>query len=241
MKHLTIALICSLLTAVAVIGYYQLAKNSQPTSLAVSQEIHHSARLPGDRANIPSEVTLQKGKHTVPGNSQRGHHLLIENTPPSPQETSAATESNFPDDSEANHPTVWGVTTPSENQEKEQDGIRKTVAIDRAAIGNLRVGQRMTVPIPQLEAAFTGKVEQMIKHNNGDTTWRGHLEEYGDHFRVVITQGKDSSFASIDTPNGSYHLEAHGNTGWVAAAADLNAEIDYSKPDFIIPRGNPVR
>ena len=50
---------------------------------------------------------------------------------------------------------------------------------------------------------------------NGDYSWSGHLDGYGDDYPVVMTYGKTSTFAMITTPQGSYSMESVDGVGWL--------------------------
>ncbi|MEE2733240.1 MAG: hypothetical protein VYA55_20645 [Pseudomonadota bacterium] len=50
---------------------------------------------------------------------------------------------------------------------------------------------------------------------NGDYSWSGHLDGYGDDYPVVMTYGKTSTFAMITTPEGSYSMESVEGVGWL--------------------------
>ena len=50
---------------------------------------------------------------------------------------------------------------------------------------------------------------------NGDFSWSGHLDGYGEDYPVVMTYGKTSMFAMITTPEGSYSMESVDGVGWL--------------------------
>jgi hypothetical protein len=54
-------------------------------------------------------------------------------------------------------------------------------------------------------------------------------------YTVVMTAGRSSTFATINTPAGSYLLEASGNQGWMLAQNELDRMIDPNLVDYKIP------
>jgi hypothetical protein len=77
-----------------------------------------------------------------------------------------------------------------------------------------QTGEQLSLPLPQADAV-TVTIESSESHANGDYTWRGHLQGYGNDYPVVTTYGKHSTFSTITTPQGSYTLEVINNQGWI--------------------------
>ncbi|RLU01853.1 hypothetical protein [Ketobacter sp.] len=61
----------------------------------------------------------------------------------------------------------------------------------------------------------TVNVKNSTVTRNGDYSWSGHLDGYGDDYPVVMTYGKTSTFAMITTPEGSYSMESVEGVGWL--------------------------
>jgi len=75
-------------------------------------------------------------------------------------------------------------------------------------------GEQLTLAMPGGERLRVN-VEASTTNPNGDYTWRGHLEGYGDEYPVVMTYGGSSVFATVTTPQGSYTLVSVNGSGWI--------------------------
>ncbi len=62
---------------------------------------------------------------------------------------------------------------------------------------------------------ITVNVESMTTHPNGDYSWSGHVQGYGDDYPVAMTYGERATFATITTPQGAYSMESVNGSGWV--------------------------
>lgn len=90
------------------------------------------------------------------------------------------------------------------------------------------VGQTISLPM------FNGKnvsvnVQSATTLQNGDYTWSGHLDGFGDDYPVVMTYGEHSIFATITTPNGAYTMESTDGAGWLYKNP---SEFELSNPGF---------
>lgn len=94
------------------------------------------------------------------------------------------------------------------------------------------VGERILLPMLNGKSVVA-TVESSTKNPNGDYSWSGHLEGYGNDYPVVMTYGEHSIFATITTPEGSYTMESVNGLGWLYKNP---AEIELSNPgakDFL--------
>ncbi|RYZ80629.1 MAG: hypothetical protein EOO68_37065 [Moraxellaceae bacterium] len=91
-----------------------------------------------------------------------------------------------------------------------------------------------TMQLPMLSGqSLIANVQSTTINPNGDYTWSGHLQGYGDDYPVVMTYGEHSIFATITTPEGSYTMESVDGLGWLYKNP---AEIELSNPgakDFL--------
>ena len=102
--------------------------------------------------------------------------------------------------------------------------------------GGLRVGQRIAVPIPQLDEVFTPAIERIQSGPGGTRSYIGTLTEAGDRVhRFTITVGPGNTFAHLSTPRGTYELVATGELGWLMPTINMDRHVDYSVPDYIVP------
>jgi len=95
-------------------------------------------------------------------------------------------------------------------------------------------GARVTVAVPGNES-FRVNVEQSVINPNGDYTWRGHVEGYGNDYPVIMTYGQNSAFATITTPKGSYTLETLNGSGWVYKNLSEFELSEHGKNDYLDP------
>ena len=120
----------------------------------------------------------------------------------------------------------------------------KEVVQDRVLVrivdvpGGWRVGQRIAVPIQQLNEVFTPVIERVQSGPNGTRAYIGTLTEVADRiYRFTITVGPRNTFAHLPTPDGTYELVATGELGWLMPTANMDRHVDYSVPDFGFPEG----
>ncbi|MBV1876690.1 MAG: hypothetical protein KUG79_03510 [Pseudomonadales bacterium] len=107
--------------------------------------------------------------------------------------------------------------------------------LDQQQISSLRKGDEMSFPIPQTNQAYQMQVEQVSRHKNGDRSLKGHLVDTSIPYSVTVTEGSNSLYATINTPDGSYLMEADGENGWIMSLAELDNLIDPTMDDFMIP------
>ena len=102
--------------------------------------------------------------------------------------------------------------------------------------GRWRVGQRIAIPIPQLNEVFTPVIERIQSGPAGTRSYIGTLTEVaGRNHRFTITVGPRNTFAHLSTPDGTYELVATGELGWLMPTANMDRHVDYSVPDFVYP------
>ena len=135
-------------------------------------------------------------------------------------------------------PTAWAEPeiSPDLPQKYQRIGVSaRALKIDHEKISALRSGDKIELPIPQLGQTFQMQVENVTRHGNGDRSLKGHIDDDETPYSVIMTEGKTITFATINTPGGSFTLEAEGDQGWIMSAADLDYLIDPSLDDFKIP------
>src|SRR5690554_218317 len=83
-------------------------------------------------------------------------------------------------------------------------------------LGQLAVGDSVRVAVDgdrQFEFLITGKTQ----YANGDTGLVGQMPSAEQPSSLVLTLGEDIVLAQMATPDGTFALQAEGETGWVAA------------------------
>lgn len=114
----------------------------------------------------------------------------------------------------------------------------QALQISQSALNKLTTGDEISISIPQLGQAYSMDVEQIRRYTNGDRTVKGHLKDTDLPYSVIITTGRNDSYATINTPDGAYVMEATGNEGWIMSIANLDYLIDTNLDDFQIPAIN---
>jgi hypothetical protein len=118
-----------------------------------------------------------------------------------------------------------------------KEGIKPITAIEIAknSVANLNIGD--TVSLPYMGTGqFDAKITSKTTHTNGSVTVSGNLVDADKQYSVVLTEGKNMTFGTITTPNGSYEIEAKDGQGYVYSTSDIDKEwIDYDKSDTLTP------
>lgn len=147
----------------------------------------------------------------------------------SPQEVAAA----------VNRTTSW---TPTENiprelpleQEEFSDG-RQFIEFDTLKIETLVPGDQVNVRVDQNGKDYNVTIDKVEKHDYNSISWYGHIQgDDGQKYSVSFTRGEHLTVGGVDTPDGHYVLQAHGNKGWVASS-QLLFKADTSVSDAIHP------
>ena len=186
--------------------------------------------LPGDSSDAPAVA----GRSDAPGPD--GAVSEAPATGVVPRETLVAEEG-----AEIGPAALWQVVDEATVTElpdyKEVVEGRVLIRVTEAAAG-WSVGQRIVVPIPQLDEVYTPVVER-IEHGSGDIrSYVGTLTEATDGVhRFTITTGPRNTFAHLSTPFGTYELVARGELGWLMPTVHMDGHVDYSVPDFNYPEG----
>jgi hypothetical protein len=95
-------------------------------------------------------------------------------------------------------------------------------------------GEQLVLPMLNGKRVKVNVLSTSIE-DNGDKTWSGHVDGYGNEYPVVMTYGEGTTFATITTPEGSYSMESVKGVGWLyknPAEIELTA---LGKGDYVIP------
>jgi len=129
------------------------------------------------------------------------------------------------------------LTPPDQYQRK---GIQaRALQLNLETISRLRPGDDFTVSIPQTGQNYTLAVDSVGTHQNGDRRVTGSFKNETLPYNIILTEGRTSTFATINTPDGSYMLEAIGNSGWITSLADLDYLSAPNQTDLRIPNIAP--
>lgn len=111
------------------------------------------------------------------------------------------------------------------------------LAGDLAEARALGVGDPVSLLVPQIGAAERSLVEGVDGPTEARTLTGFAKLGGGRDRRWVVTVGKESLFAWLDTPQGVYELAVRdgGREGWMVPMASKLAGMDFSKPDYVLP------
>ncbi|RYZ94370.1 MAG: hypothetical protein EOO68_20370 [Moraxellaceae bacterium] len=114
--------------------------------------------------------------------------------------------------------------TPKElplEPEQFTDG-REFISFDSLKIETLMPGDRVRIPIKGVGKEYEITVDSVEKHDYNSISWNGHIEGGdGRNYSVSFTRGATLTVGGMDTPDGQYQLQAHGDKGWIASAGLL--------------------
>jgi hypothetical protein len=109
----------------------------------------------------------------------------------------------------------------AELSETERYDGREFIRVNPLKIESLVAGDKMALPISQINQTYTMKVDAVRSESGNSVTWTGHLEGLESDNHVVITRGDSLIVAGITTPEGLFELQARGDEGWIASSATL--------------------
>lgn len=142
-----------------------------------------------------------------------------------------------PSDQQNTEQTIWeeeadAPLTPTRFANKGLNA--RALKMNTQQLARVRVGSELSLPIPQTGQDYKMTVKEVGQHQNGDKTLKGHLRNQPE-YAVVMTKGDNATFATINTPDGSFLLEASKGQGWILASTDLDSLVDPNLVDYLIP------
>jgi hypothetical protein len=119
--------------------------------------------------------------------------------------------------------------------EEFSDG-RQFIKLDSLKIETLMPGDSVTLNINDSgERDYQVIMDSIEKHDYNSISWHGHIDgNDGQTYQVSFTRGEKLTLGGLDTPEGHYVLQAHGNDGWIASSKIL-FKIDPNHTDEVYP------
>ena len=118
--------------------------------------------------------------------------------------------------------------------EELTDG-RQFINFDSLKLETLMPGDDLKVTIDETGEDYLVTMDRVEKHDYDSISWYGHIDAAdGQTYNVSFTRGKGLTVAGLDTPDGHYVLQSHGDNGWIASSG-LLFKIDPNVPDVIYP------
>ena len=112
--------------------------------------------------------------------------------------------------------------------------VNVSTATSRA--GAWRIGDRLTLPLPQLGAVYRPRIEHIDDGPGPSRSVLGKVRsDDGLRRRFVVTVGPAHVLAYIDTPQGPYELVGDREFGWLLPTSSMMTGIDHSEPDYVLP------
>ncbi len=135
--------------------------------------------------------------------------------------------------------TTWAPTDTVHRDlplaEDEFEDGRQFVELDSLKIETLMPGDQVNVQVDEHAKDYQVTIDRIEKHDYNSISWYGHIEgEDGQKYQVSFTRGEYLTVGGLDTPDGHFVIQAHGNKGWVASS-QLLFKQDTSVSDAIHP------
>jgi flagellar basal body-associated protein FliL len=132
---------------------------------------------------------------------------------------------------------AWGElakqSVPAEWQETNNANI---YYIQLGDLTSLTTGDRISIAIPQENTNYLVAIDKVSTSVSGNRSLMGQIEgDWPNLYKILITVGKNQTFATLNTPKGRYQMEARGSIGKIISAVAIDANLDFTKPDYRIP------
>jgi len=110
------------------------------------------------------------------------------------------------------------------------------IQVNGPALFGMAIGSEAVMSRPGRRPAYAIVYDRVENHQSGNKTWIGHLRDYGENYRVVITSGSEGSWGRILTPDGERIVGTQSGQEWLvdANAAGLS-EFIPEMDDGLIP------
>lgn len=135
--------------------------------------------------------------------------------------------------------TVWATTKKIPQNlplkpEQFEDG-RQFIKLDALKIETLMPGDQIKIAIDEIGGEFAVTIDRTERHDYDSISWYGHIDgRDGQTYDVHFTRGQSLTVGGINTPEGHFVLQGHGNDGWIASSGSLFT-IDPDHTDAIYP------
>lgn len=237
-KHLILAACAALLS----LGVYVFTSSDSPQTTATHNTDTHSVKNTQavvDTTPMASPTNTKKSAATV--HSATSKHLnnveeriasMHERRPDQTFDPTAVAEAIARD-------AAW---QPTKNIPKQlplrpdefTDG-RQFIQFDSLKLETLMPGDGIKLNIDEVGKNYDIAIDSVEKNDYNSVTWFGHINgDDGQTYSVSFTRGKELTVSGIDTPEGHYVLQAHGNDGWIASSK-LLFKVDSHTTDAVYP------
>ena len=222
---------------------YFFSQPSANTSIDNNAPIATTKNASSIPTNDNSQPTIQKIVTAASSTSSSDNQT----TTPELQERIAAMQQRRPhqhfSNSEVaaavNRTTSWAPTEtiPRElplKPEEFTDG-RQFIELDGLKIETLMPGDQLNIQVDKNAKDYQVTIDRIEKHDYNSISWYGHIQgDDGQKYSVSFTRGEQLTVGGLDTPDGHYVLQGHGDKGWIASS-QLLFKADTSVSDAIHP------
>jgi hypothetical protein len=236
------------LVLVAVVSTTLLLRN-----LASKNEVENntaSADLPkksnGIAPSVPLQLKVQDNKMQSPARKKQ----IVNYTLPDIQERLDVMQKRRPDaefssaavEAAMKREDLWGAPKqiPKDLPLKPEEFVdgRQFIAFDSLKMETLVPGDSLKIAIDEHRQNYEIIIDKVEQHDYESITWHGHLDGgNGQTYATSFTRGKELTVGGIDTPEGNYVIQSHGDKGWVASSG-LLFKADPDGDDIVLPRGH---
>ena len=112
----------------------------------------------------------------------------------------------------------------------------KGIYLQVADFGELVEDDRIAFYIPQEDSHLSGYVGETSLTESGNKVIIGMLLDKGIEYRFVFTVGRLQTFGTLNTSKDRYQLEARDGIGRLVSSREINRDLDFSKPDYIVTK-----
>ncbi|WP_331346041.1 hypothetical protein [Cellvibrio sp. UBA7661] len=139
----------------------------------------------------------------------------------------------------AKRTTTWTATDTIHRElplaEEEFNDGRQFIELDSLKIETLMPGDQVNMRVDEKSNEYKVTIDRIEKHDYNSISWYGHIEgNDGQRYQVSFTRGEHLTVGGMDTPDGHFVIQAHGNKGWIASS-QLLFKQDTSVTDAIHP------
>lgn len=112
---------------------------------------------------------------------------------------------------------------------------RQFIKFDTLKLETLMPGDSLKIDGVDGFGDYDAIIDRVVQHNPESISWYGHIDSRdGESYDINFTRGKFLTVGGINTPEGHYALQAHGDDGWVASSA-LLFKVDENHTDEMYP------
>ena len=91
-------------------------------------------------------------------------------------------------------------------------------------IKKLHIGDQVNLSVPQTGQAYDMELQRVTKHQHGTRKLNAKITNTTVPYRVVVTEGSKTTFATVNTPESIFSFDATGEQ--VTSRSEIRVEAD---------------